>query len=238
MIIENLKQPSFKQNPPISFRDYKNFNEEAFKTELCEHDWSFATENKDINLSFEIFLHFINRILDKHAPIKTVKKRENKIISKPWITRGIKISMKKRDKLYKQMLKVKNKQQKLIKHESYKKYRNKITKLIRQSKQIYYQHHFEQNKKDSKTIWQGIHEIISSTKNKKGGNVSVIIADARTITDPIEIAENFNNFFTSIGTNLTKKIPPTKKTFTDYLKKPNSENLIIAPTTPEEISDI
>ena len=41
-------------------------------------------------------------------------------------------------------------------------------------------------------------EIISSTKNKKGGNVSVIIADDSTITDPIEIVENFNNFFTSL----------------------------------------
>ena len=83
-----------------------------------------------------------------------------------------------------------------------------------------------------------MHEIISSTKNKKGGNVSVIIADDNTITDPIQIAENFNNFFTSISTNLQKKIPPTKKTFTDYLEKPNSENFIIAPTTTEEISDL
>ena len=76
MIIENLKQPSFNQNPPISFRDYKNLNEEAFKTELRELDWSFVTENNDINLGFETFLRFINKTLDKHAPIKTVKKRK------------------------------------------------------------------------------------------------------------------------------------------------------------------
>ena len=85
---------------------------------------------------------------------------------------------------------------------------------------------------------QGIHEIISSTKNKKGGNVSAIIADDNTITDPIEIAENFNNFLISIGIKLRKKIPPTKKTFTDYLKKLNSENFIIASTTPEEVSNL
>ena len=164
MIIENLKQPSFKQNPPISFWDYKNFNKETFKTELSELDWSIVTANN------ETFLCFINKTLDKHAPIKTVKKRENKIISKPWITRGIKtsttkrdkrknvfaclfsihntISYYKRDKLYKQMIKAKNKQQKFIKHESYKKYRDKIIELIRQSKQTYYQHYFDQNKKD------------------------------------------------------------------------------------------
>ena len=72
--------------------------------------------------------------------------------------------MKKRDNPSKQMIKAKKKQHNLIKHESYKKCRNKIIELIRQSKQTYYQHHFQQNKKDSKTIWQGLHEIISSRK--------------------------------------------------------------------------
>ena len=63
---------------------------------------------------------------------------------------------------------------------------------------------------------------LNHIKKKKGGNVSGIIADDNTITDPIEIAENFNNFFTSIGTNLQKKI--------------QTENFIIAPTNPDEIS--
>lgn len=42
--------------------------------------------------------------------------------------------------------------------------------------------------------------------------MSTIIADDN-ITDPIEIAENFNNFFTSIVINLRNKIAPTKKYF-------------------------
>ena len=119
LIIENLNQPSFKLNPPISIRDYKNFSEEAFKTEQCELDWSFVTENYDINLGFETFLRFISSILDKHASIKTVEKRENKIISNPRTTKGIKTSMKKRYNLYKQIIKAKIKQQRLIQHESY-----------------------------------------------------------------------------------------------------------------------
>ena len=126
----------------------------------------------------------------------------------------------------------------MIKHESYKKYRNEIIELIRQRKQTYYQRYFEQNKKDSKAIWQGIHEVISFTINKDGGNVSVIIADVNTITDSIEIEQNFNNFLTSTGTNLQRKIPPSKKNFIDYLKKPNSENFFKAPTTSDEISDL
>ena len=37
-------------------------------------------ENIDMNPGFETFLRFINRILDKHAPIKTVKKEKQRNI--------------------------------------------------------------------------------------------------------------------------------------------------------------
>ena len=135
--------------------------------------------------------------------------------------------MKIRDKFYKQMIKTKRKQQKLSKHNSYNKYRNKITKLLRISRQTYFQKYFEKNKKNSKRIWQGIPEIISA-----------IIVDGNAITAPTKMAENFNNFFTSIGKNLQEKIPPTKKTFTDYLKTPNLENSTIGLTSADEISNL
>ena len=86
-------------------------------------------------------------MLDKHAPTKVIGKKENKITSKPSIKRGIKTSMKIRDKFYRQMNQAKSKQQKLPKHNSYKKYRNKITELLRISKQTLYQNYFEKNNK-------------------------------------------------------------------------------------------
>ena len=140
--------------------------------------------------------------------------------------------MKIIDKLYKQMIKTKSKQQKLSKHNSYKKYRNKTTELLRISKQTYSKKYFEKSKKNSKRIWQIIHEIISSRKSKKYSSISTIIVDGDTM------AENFNIFFTSIGKNLQKKIPPTKKTFTDYLKTLNLENFTIGLTSADEISDL
>ena len=167
LIIEDLKQTPNKEIPTISFRNYKNFSDDAFKDELRELDWSLVTENSEVNLGFNTFVRLVNRILDKHAPIKVIEKKENKITSKPWITRGIKTSMKIRDKFYKQMIKTKSKQQKLSRHNSYKKYRNKIAQLLRISKQTYYQNCFDKNKKNSKRIWQGIHKIISSRKSKK-----------------------------------------------------------------------
>ena len=37
-----------------------------------------ATGNTDVNLSFEISLRLIGKILDKYAPLKKTKKKKNK----------------------------------------------------------------------------------------------------------------------------------------------------------------
>ena len=115
MIIEDLKQTTSKEIPTISFRDNKNFSDDAFKAELSELDWPLVTKNSEVNLTFETLVRLVNRILDKHAPTKIIEKKENKITSKPWVTRGIKTSMKIRDKFYKQMLKTKKQVAKIIK---------------------------------------------------------------------------------------------------------------------------
>ena len=76
-------------------------------------------------------------------------------------------------------------------------------------------------------------------KAKKDSSISTIIADGNTITDPNEMAESFNNFLTSNRKkSQKKKIPPIKKTFTDYLKTLNLENFTISLTSADEISDL
>ena len=45
LIIEDLKQTPNKEIRTISFRNYKNFSDDAFKVELHELDWSLVTEN-------------------------------------------------------------------------------------------------------------------------------------------------------------------------------------------------
>ena len=83
-------------------------------------DWTFATQNNDVNLGFEAFLQLFNTTLDKHkmhSPINEFTKKEEKDKLKPWVTKGIKKSMSVRDKIYKQMIKEKDQ---LIKTEKQK----------------------------------------------------------------------------------------------------------------------
>ena len=86
-----------------------------------------------------------------------------------------------------------------------KKREKKLIEPLNLSKQGYYQKYFQENKKNSKKTWEGIHKIISSRKAIKDGSVSAIIIDDITITESTEMAKNFNSFFTSTGTNLQKR---------------------------------
>ena len=90
-------------------------------------------------------------------------------------------------------------------------YKNKIAEWLRISKQTYRLKYFEKNKKNSNRIWQVIHETVSSRIIKKDSSISTIIVYGNFITDPTEMAENFNDIFKSIGKNLQKNPSYHKK---------------------------
>ena len=74
----------------ISFRSFKNFNEENFSNDINEVSWTFATENNNINLGFETLLRLIDKTLDKHAPVKKCIRKERELPIKPCDTNGMK----------------------------------------------------------------------------------------------------------------------------------------------------
>ena len=70
----------------------------------------------------------------KHAPIKTLSKKEKKFRSKPWLTRGIITSIRTKNNMFK--LAIRNKSKSFS--DSFKKYRNLLTRLKDLSKKLYF----------------------------------------------------------------------------------------------------
>ena len=69
------------------------------------------------------FYNKLDRVVNKYAPLKIVSKHKANQLSKPYITRGIRISIRKKNELYYSRDMVK-----------YKLYRNKILTLSRLGK--------------------------------------------------------------------------------------------------------
>ena len=125
-------------------------------------------------------------------PLKKVSNKDHKRRYKPWITNGILTSIKGRDKLLRQCIKMKDSLRKSSLQSEYKRVRNMIVELTKKSKQNYYNQYFSTNNSNLRKIWQGIKSIvnINSTPNV---NPTCISDNGKIVTDPIEISKAFNN---------------------------------------------
>ena len=150
------------------------------------------------------------------APYKKITKKEADLQQRPWITKGLLISMNKRDSLYKEFANEINPDNKEKLGSLYKKYRNLIVSLLRMSKKKHYADYFEEHKTNIKKTWDGIRDLLNVSK-KTSININKVIHDNKVISDNKGIAQSMNNFFVNIGTSVEAKIPNAKTSFQSYL---------------------
>ena len=62
----------------------------------------------DVNTVFQNFYDRITEIINKHAPIRKLSRKEIKSLSKPWVTPGIKTSIRNKEKFYKRFIETRN----------------------------------------------------------------------------------------------------------------------------------
>ena len=153
-----------------------------------------------------------------------------KTYKKPWITKGILVSVKRKKKIYNKFCQAKDPERKRSLHETFKKYRNIIANLTRISKKKHYKNYFQENKNNLCKTWQGIKQIIlvkkTNDKELNGLEINNTIVNGRK-----SIATEFNEFFGSVAKEIDKKIPKSKRTYTDYLKSRNLNSLLLNPVT-------
>ena len=128
--------------------------------------------NFNVNTSFSIVLEKFEALLNVMAPIKKMTKRERRLQQRPWITKGILISMHTRDRMYKQITLTVDPLEKRILFNRFKRFRNLIVTLQRKSKSNYFSEYFEQHQNDIKKTWDGIRNILNVSK-KKSSNIDL-----------------------------------------------------------------
>ena len=85
----------------------------------------------------------MSRILDKHDPLKKLKKYKLKFKSKPWITTALQKSVSIKNKLFNDFTNKKDLTQETELHIKYKCYINILTALMKKSKQNYFTKFFQ-----------------------------------------------------------------------------------------------
>ena len=84
-------KPGKQKRWDISGYSRSKFNSELSDALVSQTNFS---DQFDVDTAFSYFYNTLLALVDKHAPLKTVSNRKLKQFSKPWITSGLKKSIK------------------------------------------------------------------------------------------------------------------------------------------------
>ena len=183
------------------------------------------TSSDQIDLYFNNFVSAFRTCHNKYAPLKRALRKKRKLMFKPWITKGIFVSICKKQKLYITYYLKSNKIQKKFD----KTYANKLTKLKTLSKKLYWESEILNSKQDMQKFWN----IMKTLPEKPHSNEPDHIENENgaIVTEPNEIAENFNKPFCSIGKKLTaRNICSQSNNFRNYLTNSVHSSMYLRPT--------
>ena len=134
---------------------------------------------------------------------------------RPWITKGIAKSSKKKQKLFEKYLKNRNPQNLA----SYKTYKNLFETIKRKSKKYYYSKKILSFKGDAKKTWKTMKDLIGKAKMNKSLFLQKIRVKKLVYLTKKKKAIEFNRFFANVGPILAEQIPESENTFESYLVK-------------------
>ena len=158
---------------------------------LASHDWTVLLNSNDVNENFNIWHNTVLNCIDKIAPEKRWKLSPKKQEYSPWLTKGIKNSSRKKNKLYKEWL---TDRTNTDKHTNYNEYRWLLQKIKRNSKKEYFNNKCLEYKHDSKKLWSLINKINGRIKDKTS-IIDKITVRNLVITDTKLIADKICRFF-------------------------------------------
>lgn len=132
-----------------TYRDYKKFDQKLFLEELKSQNINQIFYIMDVNDKISVLNSIIQKLLDKHLPVKTVKITRPKA---PWLTENIKFMISQRDK-YKTKARKTQSQDDLLK---YRQLRNNVNHAILVEKRFYFSNI---SQKCNKVLWKELRSL-------------------------------------------------------------------------------
>ena len=172
-------------------------------------------------------------------PLQTKKFNRKTDKVHDWITPAIMKSASKKNRLYVAFKKAKvGSTSREKKKEKFKDYECVLNQVIRRAKTSYYRDKFQLYINDIKGTWNEIKKILN--KNRKTSKYpKMFVSNGVEYSDPKQIADAFNTFFTGIGPKLAQAINTDgKPSHVTYLGERSQSNFLFNFTDTEKVRKI
>ena len=232
--ISNKVSPSHHQDKPVLKRSLATFAANTFNQDLEDRlnnlfQTNAVTNDNNLEELFNNFHSIFTQAIHIHAPLKKLTKKQKRPQRKPWITKGVLISIKRKQKMHKTHYVNGSSAENFL----YKQYSNTLTRVKNLSKRVYYHSKMNEFKNNPKEAWDILRTIL--TNKSKSSLPDTIKVDDTNISDPKTIAEKFNTHFTNVGKLLAASLNAIDTDFLTYLKSRNPSSVYLYPTSPQEI---
>ena len=198
-LVYTMFKTTYAKLEPLKYR-YRCFK--FFERDLFLKQLSLMNVNVD---SYDSFISNFTSLLDEFAPVKTRFLRAN---NKPHINKPLRKAIMTRSRLKHKAINSKRPED----WANYKTQRNRVVNMNRQLKHSY----FKNKKSKERDFWSACKPFFSE-KGLSSEKI-VLVENDDIITDELEIANNFNHFFTNITKTLSLSHWP--ETFSAPLNDP------------------
>ena len=181
----------------VTFRPFSESNFANLESKLTNTDWDALLQSDDVNIQFDTFSRYINCSYQSHFPLKT-KFISDKRIKNQWLTNATLEKIKQKShyfNLYKRGH---------ITKQVNNTFKNRLNKDIKRDKNNFHLKLFENAKKNMKKSWKILKNLLGCKVDKR--NANLIFDHIVTDTDKLNAVNNFNDFFSSIGSELAAGI--------------------------------
>ena len=109
--------------------------------------------------------------------------------------------------------------------------------MLKSSKHSFYDAKFEKAKGNLRVTWKLLSEIVNH-KRVKSKMPTTFVHSQNEISDPLQIANKFCEYFTNIGPSYAKKLPHSDVAPDSYLKGRIFDSIFLTPVTKNEIKNL
>ena len=208
----------------VTFRNKREMDIEGLRKELKEalEEIRFDDDEK-FETKYSQYRTASEALIDKYAPIVTKTVKEKAKI--PWMDEEFKSNRRKRRQLEKKWRKDKNEENRT----NYLNQRNLCADMSISKQNSHYTKLVDEAGNDQKTLFKVANSLLDK------GQTRVLPEH----TDPLQLANEFNQYYINKIDKLRKSIPPTtRQTQEEGMRFSGEELSVFEPTTEEELKEI
>ena len=226
---------------PVKYVEVQNINPASinnFKNSIATSDLLSQLDlnvNANPNVNYNLLSSVLEQAKIRHVPKKNQRFNRRKHCIEPWMNKELLTLINKKNDKYRDWKSTNNDIEYETKKINFKTFERIVKENIKEAKRDYYFKTFTAHKNDLKKTWRTIDDTLNK-KSNKSKFPSKFLVNNRTVTDHKKIADEFNIFFSNIGSTLSASIKLDDSTiaFTDYLDNPTEHRFSFSEITENE----